>query len=87
MFTVISPTEFTIGDISGDVYQPYQHGGIARQIKLHKTVRFESLEKQLLSPQYLTADFAKMETPLNIHIAILALDQFMADSKEAPRPR
>lgn len=83
----MSSTEFSIGDTSGEAYQAYQHGGIARQIKLPKTVNFESLENQLASPQHLTTDFAKMETPLQIHIAMLALDQFMTDNTAIPRPR
>lgn len=85
--TVVSPTKFSIGDMSDEAYQVYQHGGIARQIKLPKTVNFESLEKQLASPHYLTADFAKMEVPLHIHIAMLALDQFITDNAALPRPR
>ena len=86
-FIVLSPTEFAIGDTSGDDYHTYQHGGIARQVKLPKTVSFESLEKQLPSPQYIIADFAKMEAPLQIHVAMLALDQFMVNNQRTPRPR
>ena len=84
---MLSPSEFSIGDTSGPEYGAYQHGGIARQIKLPKTVTFESLEKQLSSPQYIIADFAKMEAPLQIHVAMLALDQFTMENNRTPRPR
>lgn len=84
---MLSPSEFSIGDTSGVEYEAYQHGGIARQKKLPKTVTFESLEKQLSSPQYIIADFAKMEAPLQIHVAMLALDQFIARNNRTPRPR
>ena len=84
---MLSPSEFSIGDTSGVEYKAYQHGGIARQKKLPKTVTFESLEKQLSSPQYIIADFAKMEAPLQIHVAMLALDQFIARNNRTPRPR
>ena len=85
--TVLSPTEFAIGDTSSATYQSYQHGGIARQVKVTKTLTFQSLEKQLPSPEYITADFAKMEAPLQIHTALLALDRYMAEAKTAPRTR
>ena len=85
-YLVLSPMEFAIGDTSN--YHAYQHGGIARQVKVHKTVTFESLEQQLSSPNYLTADFAKMEAPLQTHVAMLALDKFLDDNKATPpRPR
>ena len=85
--TVLSPTEFSIGDTSGAEYEAYQHGGIARQLKQPKTASFQSLEKQLSSPQYIVADFAKMEAPLQIHVAMLALDQFISENNRTPRPR
>lgn len=84
---MLSPTEFSIGDTSGAEYGAYQYGGIARQLKLTNTVTFESLEKQLSSPRYIVADFAKMEAPLQIHVAMLALDQFTVKNNCTPRPR
>lgn len=46
---VVSPSQFSIGDTSGADYQPYQHGGIARQVKVHKTLHFVSVRKSSLS--------------------------------------
>ena len=40
--TVLSPSQFSIIDTSGADYHPYQHGGIARQVKVHKTLHFVS---------------------------------------------
>ena len=40
--SVISPTEFKIGDTSGMEFLPYKHGGIARQIKVPKIATFVS---------------------------------------------
>lgn len=84
---VLSPTEFAIGDTSGSGYEAYQHGGIARQVKISKTVTFQSLEEQLRSPDCIIADFAKMDVPLQTHVALLALDQFIVDNKTTPTPR
>ncbi|XP_036191322.1 ubiquitin-like modifier-activating enzyme 6 isoform X1 [Myotis myotis] len=72
--TVLSPFSFSIGDTTG--LEPYLHGGIAVQIKTPKTFYFESLEKQIKHPKCLIADFSKPEAPLEIHTAMLALDQF-----------
>ena len=40
--SVISPTEFKIGDTSGVEFLPYKHGGIAKQIKVPKIATFVS---------------------------------------------
>ncbi|KAG8454317.1 hypothetical protein GDO86_000819 [Hymenochirus boettgeri] len=80
--TVISPYSFSIGDTSN--MEPYQHGGIALQIKMSKTFSFETLEKQLENPTYLTADLSKIEAPLNIHTAMLALDYFQEKYNRLP---
>ncbi|ELK37632.1 Ubiquitin-like modifier-activating enzyme 6 [Myotis davidii] len=72
--TVVSPFSFSIGDTTG--LEPYLHGGIAVQVKTPKTFYFESLEKQIKHPKCLIADFSKPEAPIEIHTAMLALDQF-----------
>lgn len=83
--TVTSPYSFSIGDTSS--VEPYQHGGIAVQIKMPKSFCFERLEKQLVDPKYLSADFSKPEAPLNIHTAILALDHFQEMHGRLPNIR
>lgn len=40
--SVISPTKFKIGNTSGVEFLPYEHGGMARQIKVTKIATFVS---------------------------------------------
>ncbi|OXB84772.1 UNVERIFIED_CONTAM: hypothetical protein H355_015894, partial [Colinus virginianus] len=72
--TVVSPYSFSIGDTSD--MEPYLHGGIAVQVKTPKMFYFERLEKQLTNPLCLVVDFIKPEAPLQIHVAMLALNHF-----------
>uniref|UniRef100_A0A8C3LWI3 E1 ubiquitin-activating enzyme n=1 Tax=Chrysolophus pictus TaxID=9089 RepID=A0A8C3LWI3_CHRPC len=72
--TVVSPYSFSIGNTSD--MEPYLHGGIAVQVKTPKMFYFERLEKQLTNPTCLVADFIKPEAPLQIHVAMLALNHF-----------
>uniref|UniRef100_A0A8D2BUJ7 Gonadotropin-releasing hormone receptor n=1 Tax=Sus scrofa TaxID=9823 RepID=A0A8D2BUJ7_PIG len=80
--TVISPFSFSIGDTTG--LEPYLHGGIAVQVKTPKTFCFEPLEKQIKHPKCLIADFSKPEASLEIHSAMLALDQFQENYSRKP---
>uniref|UniRef100_A0AAA9TD51 E1 ubiquitin-activating enzyme n=1 Tax=Bos taurus TaxID=9913 RepID=A0AAA9TD51_BOVIN len=80
--TVVSPFSFSIGDTTE--LEPYLHGGIAIQVKTSKTFCFESLEMQLKHPKYLIVDFSKPEAPLEIHLAMLALDQFQENYSRKP---
>ncbi|PNI82595.1 UBA6 isoform 4, partial [Pan troglodytes] len=80
--TVISPFSFSIGDTTE--LEPYLHGGIAVQVKTPKTVFFESLERQLKHPKCLIVDFSNPEAPLEIHTAMLALDQFQEKYSRKP---
>ncbi|XP_077877478.1 ubiquitin-like modifier-activating enzyme 6 isoform X5 [Ictidomys tridecemlineatus] len=80
--TVVSPFSFSIGDTTE--LEPYLHGGIAVQVKTPKTFCFEPLEKQIKHPKCLIADFSKPEAPLQIHTAMLALDQFQDNYNRKP---
>uniref|UniRef100_A0A5F8A110 Ubiquitin-like modifier-activating enzyme 6 n=1 Tax=Macaca mulatta TaxID=9544 RepID=A0A5F8A110_MACMU len=80
--TVISPFSFSIGDTTE--LEPYLHGGIAVQVKTPKTVFFEPLERQIKHPKCLIVDFSKPEAPLEIHTAMLALDQFQEKYSRKP---
>ncbi|XP_066135673.1 ubiquitin-like modifier-activating enzyme 6 [Saccopteryx bilineata] len=80
--TVVSPFSFSIGDTTE--LEPYLHGGIAVQVKTPKTFYFESLEKQIKHPKCLIADFSDPEAPLQIHTAMLALDQFQENYGRKP---
>ncbi|XP_063156405.1 ubiquitin-like modifier-activating enzyme 6 [Candoia aspera] len=80
--TVISPYSFSIGNTAD--MEPYLHGGIAVQVKTPKVFHFEPLEKQLSNPICLVADFSKPEAPLQIHIAMLALNEFQESFARMP---
>ncbi|XP_061426890.1 ubiquitin-like modifier-activating enzyme 6 [Lethenteron reissneri] len=80
--TVLSPYMFSIGDTSG--LPAYLHGGMAKQVKVPKMVHFESLEKQLVKPTCLVVDYSKPEAPLQIHLALLALEHFEEQHKRLP---
>ncbi|KAM6301461.1 ubiquitin-like modifier-activating enzyme 6 [Aegotheles albertisi] len=80
--TVVSPYSFSIGDTSD--MEPYLHGGIAVQVKTPKMFYFERLEKQITNPLYLVADFSKPEAPLQIHVAMLALNHFQENFGRGP---
>ncbi|XP_029456602.1 ubiquitin-like modifier-activating enzyme 6 [Rhinatrema bivittatum] len=80
--TVVSPYSFSIGNTSA--LKPYLYGGIAVQMKTSRTFHFESLEKQLRNPNYLTADLSKPEVPLQIHATMLGLDRFQESRGRLP---
>ncbi|XP_032356009.1 ubiquitin-like modifier-activating enzyme 6 [Etheostoma spectabile] len=80
--SVLSPYSFSIGDTSQ--LQPYTHGGFFVMVKTPKTYRFETMERQLHDPQVLTPDFSKPEAPLQIHAAMLALDNFQEQHNRLP---
>ncbi|XP_043971300.1 ubiquitin-like modifier-activating enzyme 6 [Gambusia affinis] len=80
--TVLSPHSFEIGDTSQ--LQPYAHGGFFVMVKTPKTYSFETLERQLCDPQVLIPDFSKPEAPLQIHAAMLALDNFQVKHCRLP---
>nr|XP_023410862.1 ubiquitin-like modifier-activating enzyme 6 isoform X2 [Loxodonta africana] len=80
--TVVSPFSFSVGDTTE--LEPYLHGGIAVQVKTPKIFYFESLERQIKHAKCLIADFSKPEAPLQIHTAMLALDQFRENYSRKP---
>uniref|UniRef100_A0A8C3TM51 E1 ubiquitin-activating enzyme n=1 Tax=Catharus ustulatus TaxID=91951 RepID=A0A8C3TM51_CATUS len=73
--TVVSPYSFSIGDTSG--MEPYLHGGIAVQVKMPKMCYFVSVCLTEL-------DFSKPEAPLQIHVAMLALNHFQENFGRRP---
>uniref|UniRef100_A0A673SXZ8 E1 ubiquitin-activating enzyme n=1 Tax=Suricata suricatta TaxID=37032 RepID=A0A673SXZ8_SURSU len=80
--TVVSPFSFSIGDTTE--LDAYLHGGIAVQVKTPKIFCFEPLERQIKHPKCLIVDFGKPEAPLQIHTAMLALDQFQETYSRKP---
>ncbi|XP_074626524.1 ubiquitin-like modifier-activating enzyme 6 [Acropora palmata] len=85
---VLSPYAFSICDTSDPQYEPYQYGGIAKQVKASSTLlTFESLETQLSKPDILTADLSKIEIPLQLHFGIHALQLFEEQNGRSPEIR
>ncbi|XP_067106739.1 ubiquitin-like modifier-activating enzyme 6 [Osmerus mordax] len=80
--TVLSPHSFAVGDTSH--MQQYTHGGFFLLEKTPRTYRFETMERQLCEPHVLTPDFSKPEAPLQIHAAMLALDNFQEQHGRLP---
>lgn len=81
---VLGPYTFSIGDTTG--HSEYVRGGIAKQIKMPTTLRFESLEAQRLQPTFVVTDYAKFDYPDQLHLAFDVLHEFIALHKRAPRP-
>ncbi|XP_015766357.1 PREDICTED: ubiquitin-like modifier-activating enzyme 6 [Acropora digitifera] len=82
---VLSPYAFSICDTSDPQYEPYQYGGIAKQVKASSTLlAFESLKTQLSKPDILTADLSKIEIPLQLHFGIHALHLFEEQNGRSP---
>ncbi|XP_058497315.1 ubiquitin-like modifier-activating enzyme 6 [Solea solea] len=80
--SVLSSQSFAIGDTTQ--LQPHAHGGFFVLVKTPKTYRFETIERQLCDPQFLTPDFSKPEAPLQIHVAMIALDTFQEQHGRLP---
>lgn len=82
---VLSPFTFSIEDTTK--YSPYKGGGRAVQVKQPETIRFLPLEEALEKPEFLLTDFAKMESPAQLHLAFQALWEFHERNKSFPEPR
>lgn len=80
--SVLSPHTFTIGDTT--LLSPYAHGGFVVLVKTSKTYTFETMGKQLCDPQVLIPDLSKPEAPLQLHIIMLALDNFLEQHNRLP---
>lgn len=80
---VLGPYTFSIGDTTG--FSEYIRGGIAKQIKMPSTIRFESLEVQRLNPTYIITDYAKFDYPEQLHLAFDVLHEFIALNGRTPR--
>ncbi|XP_047102553.1 ubiquitin-like modifier-activating enzyme 1 [Schistocerca piceifrons] len=80
---VLGPYTFSIGDTSN--FSDYIHGGIVTQVKMPKTVNFKPLNQSLKSPEFVVTDWAKFDRAMQIHLAFLALHEFVKQHKKFPR--
>ncbi|KAI6654210.1 Ubiquitin-like modifier-activating enzyme 1 [Oopsacas minuta] len=82
--TVITPYSFSIGDTSE--LNEYTDRGVVTECKTPITVEFKSLRDSLKDPEFLISDFAKFDRPGHLLKAFQALDVFVAEKGELPRP-
>ena len=83
--TVKGPYTFSIGNISG--LGEYKRGGLYTQVKMPKTISFQSFSDQLIKPDLLMSDFAKFDRPQQLHVGFQALHEFASrHSGQLPRP-
>jgi ubiquitin-activating enzyme E1 len=82
--SVKGPYTFSIGDVSK--FGLYKQGGMFHQVKMPKTIQFQSLSEQLQKPTMLISDFAKMDRPMQLHVGIQALHKFFETHGKSPRP-
>lgn len=68
-------------------YGSYIKGGLFTQVRKPKQMSFQSLAKQLETPEYLVSDFAKFDRPAQLHVAFLAAHAFrLKNNGQLPRP-
>ena len=83
--TVKGPYTFSIGDVSGSGV--YKRGGLYTQVKMPKTINFQSFTEQLEKPEFLFSDFAKFDRPPQLHLGFQALHLFAEKHNgQLPRP-
>lgn len=81
---VLGPYTFSIGDTS--TFDEYVRGGIATQVKQPKTLEFLPLAEALKQPEFLITDFAKFESPAQLHLAFFTLSKFVKSYGQLPKP-
>lgn len=81
---VLGPYTFSIGDTTA--FGTYIRGGIVTQVKMPKTLLFKALADAKKDPSFVITDFAKFETPNQLHVAFEALDEFVAQNGRLPAP-
>uniref|UniRef100_A0A8D8LVH5 E1 ubiquitin-activating enzyme n=1 Tax=Cacopsylla melanoneura TaxID=428564 RepID=A0A8D8LVH5_9HEMI len=81
---VLGPYTFSIGDTSK--FDEYVRGGIATQVKQPKVLKFLPLSEALQQPEFVMTDFAKFESPAQLHVAFSTLHSFVKSYGHAPKP-
>lgn len=82
---LLGPYTFSIEDTSK--FSAYKTGGSVVQVKQSKTMSFLPLAESLENPEFVLADFAKMEQPAQLHLGFQALHEFFKRHKKYPAPR
>jgi ubiquitin-activating enzyme E1 len=68
-------------------FNDYKDGGRAKQIKVPKLIKFNSLKDSLAAPELVISDYAKFERPAQYHALWQALHKFVEQKKRLPKPR
>ncbi|VDN99537.1 unnamed protein product [Rodentolepis nana] len=84
MIKVIGPSAFSIGDTSN--LTPYTGGGLCTQVKMPEKIDFLEMSEACSNPSFLTSDFAKLETPSQLHLFFEALSVFEMNQNRLPLP-
>ncbi|XP_071157523.1 ubiquitin-like modifier-activating enzyme 1 isoform X7 [Mytilus edulis] len=82
---VLGPYTFSIGDTTG--LSTYERGGIVTQVKKPKEMKFKSIKNAMNAPEFVLTDFAKFDRPGQLHIAFLALSEYVKSKGQLPRSR
>ncbi|KAM7537021.1 hypothetical protein Aperf_G00000059949 [Anoplocephala perfoliata] len=81
---VLGPSAFSIGDTSN--FTPYAGGGLCTQVKMPEKMDFLEISEACKNPTFLISDFAKMETPAQLHLLFEALSEFEMKQNRLPEP-
>ncbi|KAH1011803.1 hypothetical protein HUJ04_001094 [Dendroctonus ponderosae] len=81
---VLGPYAFSIGDTSA--HSKYQRGGIVSQVKMPKELHFKSLKESLDNPEFVITDFAKFDSPSQLHLAFSTLHSYVEKHNRVPKP-
>lgn len=82
---VLGNQQFTIGDTSS--FSPYESFGWCIQVKQPRSMHFLPLQEANKCPgEFLVTDFGKFDHAVSLHVAVLALDQFMETMGRPPCP-
>uniref|UniRef100_A0A5K3FW28 E1 ubiquitin-activating enzyme n=1 Tax=Mesocestoides corti TaxID=53468 RepID=A0A5K3FW28_MESCO len=81
---ILGPDAFAIGDTSG--FSDYISGGVCTQVKMPEQIHFNEFSDAFLSPEFLISDFAKMESPAQLHIIFEAFSKFQSQYGRIPEP-
>ncbi|XP_063602052.1 ubiquitin-like modifier-activating enzyme 1 [Penaeus indicus] len=81
---MLSPTLISIGDTSK--MSDYEGGGTLKQIRVSEFKSFKSLKDSILNPSFVTTDDRKTHLLPLVHVAFLALHEYVKTQGSLPRP-
>nr|XP_023026513.1 ubiquitin-like modifier-activating enzyme 1 [Leptinotarsa decemlineata] len=81
---VLGPYTFSIGDTTS--FGKYERGGNASQVKMPKELHFKPLKESLLAPEFVITDFAKIDSPQQLHLAFTTLHKYVEKNGRVPKP-